>query len=70
MCGCMRSLSKKEIELINSEIIVCGGTYELLKSIVDQKTEAKMIDLKHPSYHFCSDKNYIKEFEIKYSKKM
>lgn len=60
---------RKEIELINPEIIICGGTYELLKSIVDQETEAKMIDLKHPSYHFMSDEDYLHEFISKYNEK-
>ena len=61
---------RKEIELINPEIIICGGTYELLKSIVDQETEEKMIDLKHPSYHFMSDEDYVDEFDKKYKEKI
>ena len=64
---------KKQISLLNPDVIVCLGTFEQVKSIVDTK-DKRVIDMWHPAYRMSGlerdpqckmDKNvdlYMREF--------
>ncbi len=57
---------KKEIEIINPNLIVCCGklVYEIISDILDTKsTNPKIIEVYHPSYFYISDKKYLEQFK-------
>jgi len=70
---------KKQISLLNPDIIVCLGTFELVKRIADAK-DKRVIDMWHPAYRMpglkrdpqCKmDKNvdlYMREFVKRFEK--
>ncbi|MDD4688634.1 MAG: hypothetical protein PHE51_02675 [Eubacteriales bacterium] len=70
---------KKQISLLNPDVIVCLGTFEQVKALVDTK-DKRVIDMWHPAYRMSglkrdpqckTDKNvdlYMREFIKRFEK--